>query len=247
MAVFSIATVIVCPPFMAENLIRYSEEPLAGLIDQSAFSPQFSEYYKKFPFLTLSERCFLFGDPSYCDRMWTLHEMAIGHTLYYWWQYLFGPFSKTPSAGANKSLTFRIDSMSNNNYRAGLDQTSLDATTSRSTAVGTLRQWGPGDGLTTVFVDNFATMQTGFALDWEILATSIFKLDPNGDVSEQILHKKMSLYQSYLIQYSPPGSKYSHAWFKSPEVRKHLFCSSKIWPQNKFSKVALSNANRLKT
>ena len=217
---FGIATVIVCPPFVIDNLIRCSEKPVAGLIAQSALEPHLEVFYKTFPFMTLSERCFLFCEPSYFDRMWTLHEMAIGHTLYYWWQYLLGPFSKFISTNGNQSLTFRIDSMWNNIYRAGLDQSSSRTSMSRSMALYMLRQIGPGDGMTTMFDVNFATMQTGFAMDWEILATSIFKLDPNRDVSEQILHKKMSAYQTCLLQYSPPGSKYSHAWFKNPEVRK---------------------------
>ena len=217
MAVFSIATVIVCPPFLVEKLVEYTAEPLVDLIDQSKFETKLNDWYKKFPFLTLSEKCFLFSDPVYFDRMWTLHEQGIGHTLYYWWQYLLGPFSKAPS-GAKKTMTFRIDGMFANNYRAGLEQSSFETTMSRATAVFSLRSHGPGDGLSTMFQTNFATMQTGFAMDWELLATSLFNLDKEKSVSEQILSKKMKFYQSYLLQYSPPGAKYSYAWFKNPEV-----------------------------
>ena len=177
MAVFSLATVIVCPPFLTEKLIQHTDHPLADLVDQSKFEEDLTEYYKKFPYLTLNEKCFLFSDPVYFDRMWTLHEQGIAHTLYYWWQYLLGPFSKA-AGGSKKSMTFKIDSMYNNNYRAGLNQSSFETSMSRSTAVSMLRSLGPGDGLTTMFQNNFATMQTGFALDWEILGIFVSFLAP---------------------------------------------------------------------
>ena len=222
MAVFSIATVMICPPFDMVRLLKHSRMSLTHLFDPSnpevQDSANFIQHYKKLPFLTFNERCYLFTDSSYFDRMWTLHEMAIGKTMFFWWQFLFGPFSKA----SESSLTFRVDEMFHKNYRTGIDTNSFETTMSRSIAVSTLRQWGPGDGLSSLFGNNFSTMQSGFSIDWETLAVYIFKLDPDKNVSDQLMVKKLSFYQLCLLQFSPEGRRYSYAWMKNLQVKTSM-------------------------
>ncbi len=220
MAVFSIATVIVCPTLESEKLIRMSQTPVVSLIKEDEDpESRLTEYYQYFPILPLNDKMFLLSDSSYADRMWTLHEQAIAYTLYYWWQYLLGPFSEVKSK-PKPSVVFRVDSMFHNNYKAGLQLSTVgDTSMSRSITVYTLRAFGPGDAALGMFDNNFSTMQTGFSLDWEVLATSILDLKAEESISDQLLCKKAVNYRSYLLQYSPPGAKYSYAWMKNAEVK----------------------------